>query len=360
MRRAPFGRRDAPVRGVALHPVDHPAHDLDRRRRMGAGRGLRREHDRIRPVIDRGRHIRDLRARRRRRMHHRFQHLGRHDHRLARIAAGADDRLLGDRHLFRRHFDPEVAARHHHGVGGGDDFLDAVERGGFLHLDEHMRPAADQAARLRDVLRALHEGKRDPLHAEPEREAQVRAVLFGERRDRQHDARQVDALAVAEAPALHHLRLQRRIGLGQHLQPQPSVVEQHVVARADGREDLRVRHRGAGGRAGPAAAVQHEAPARLQFDAPALEGADPELRALHVGHDAYRAQGVALQLAQDAVAPRMVLRPAVAEIEAEHIDPGLEQRLDGVCARGRRPERRDDLGPPLAAHHVPSSKVRPE
>ena len=356
--RTPLGRQDAPVRRVALDPVDYPAHDLDRRHRIGAGRGFRRQHHRVGAVIDRRRHIGDLGACGRGRMHHRLQHLGRHDHRLAGVAAGAHDRLLRDRHFLRRHFDAEVAPRHHHGVGRGGDLLDAVERGRLLDLDQDMRAVADQPARFRHVLRALHEGERDPLDAEPEREAQVRAVLVRQRRDRQHDARQVDALAVAQPPAVDHLRLQRGIGPGEHLQPEPPVVEEDVVARADGGEDLRMRHRGAGGAAGPVRAVQHETPARLQLDAPALEGADAQLGALHVRHDAYRAERMALQLAQDAVPPCVVLGPAMAEVEAEDIDARLEQPVDGLRARSRRSERRDDLGPSLAAHRVLPVTVR--
>ena len=325
---------------------------------MGTGRGLRRQHHRVGAVINRRRHVRDFGARGRGRVHHRLQHLRRHDHRLAGVAAGAHDGLLRDRHLLRRHFDAKVAARHHHGVGRGDDVPDAVERGRLLDLDQDMRALADQPARLGHVLRALHERERDPLDAEPEREAQVRAVLVRQRRDRQQHARQVDALAVGERAAVHHLRLQRSGGPGEHLQPETPVVEEDVVARLHGGEDLRVRHRSAGGAAGPVGAIEQEAPARLQYYAAALEGADPELGALHVGHDADGAEGVALQLAEYAVPPCMVLGPAMAEIEAEDVDARLEQPVYGVCARSRRSERRDDLGPALVAHRVLPVSVR--
>ena len=38
-------------------------------------------------------------------------------------ATGADHPLLGARHILRRHFDAEVAARYHEAIGKLDDFL---------------------------------------------------------------------------------------------------------------------------------------------------------------------------------------------------------------------------------------------
>ena len=76
----------------------------------------RRQHDRIGAVIDGGRHVGGLRARRRRRLDHRFQHLRRDDHRLAGHAAGTDQLFLRARHVLGREFDAEIAARHHHRI----------------------------------------------------------------------------------------------------------------------------------------------------------------------------------------------------------------------------------------------------
>jgi hypothetical protein len=49
------------------------------------------------------------------------EHFGRHDHRLAVNATGADDLLLDDRHGLGRQLDAQVTARHHRAVGGAHD-----------------------------------------------------------------------------------------------------------------------------------------------------------------------------------------------------------------------------------------------
>ena len=65
----------------------------------------------------------------------------------------------------------------------------------------------DQLPRLGDVLRPLHEGQPDVVGAMLQREGEVVAVLRGQRRDRQHHVRHVDALAVGQRAARHDLGL---------------------------------------------------------------------------------------------------------------------------------------------------------
>ena len=141
-------------------------------------------------------------------------------------------RFCSARHVLRRHLDAEIAARHHDRVGQLDDLLQPLDRRRLLELDQHRGAPADQPARLGDVLRPLHEGQRDPVDAEIEREAQV---VRGPSRS--------GATAAARRPGtLTPLRSLRRAaghdrGLGEigaaALDPQPqlAVVEQQVGAR---------------------------------------------------------------------------------------------------------------------------------
>jgi hypothetical protein len=46
----------------------------------------------------------------------------------------------------------------------------------------------------------------------------------------------------------------------------------------------------------------------------------------------------------------VILVCAVAEVQAENVDPSLEQGFDLARRRGGRPERGDDLGGALAAN----------
>jgi len=60
--------------------------------------------------------------------------------------------------------------------------------------------------------------------------------------------------------------------------------------------------------------------------------------------DADRPPGVGFDLADLGESGAVLLMRAVAEIEAEDIDPRVEQRAQTLAAGARRPDRRDDLG----------------
>ena len=88
---------------------------------------------------------------------HRFQHLRRHDHRLAGDAAGARHLLLHAGHFLQRHLHAEIAARHHQRVGEVDDFGEPVHRLRLLDLGHHRRAPARDLLGLGDVFRPLDE-----------------------------------------------------------------------------------------------------------------------------------------------------------------------------------------------------------
>src|SRR3546814_7181803 len=69
------------------------------------------------------------------------------------------------------------------------------------------------------------------------------AVLLGDRRDRQDDARQVDALVVAQGAAGDHTGLRMAGGAVLDFQAQLAVVDQQGGSGREGGEDLRMRQR---------------------------------------------------------------------------------------------------------------------
>jgi hypothetical protein len=147
-------------------------------------------------VIDRGRDVGGFGARRDRRADHRFEHLRRDDHGLPLAPALAHDPALDRRHLLRRELDAEVAAGNHHRIGLRDDRIEMLDGGRLFQLRENPRTAPGKRARLVEILGPLHERQRQPLDAQRQRELEIAPVLFGKRRQRQHDIRHVDALAL--------------------------------------------------------------------------------------------------------------------------------------------------------------------
>ena len=146
LRLGALGAQDLQVVRVALHLGGDAVHRGDRLDRVGAGRRLRRQHDRVGALEDGGGDVGDLGAGRHRRGDHRFQHLGRDDHRLAGAAGGAGDLLLDAGHALERHLDAEVAARDHQRVGLFDDRGEALDRLRLLDLGEHAGAAAGDLA----------------------------------------------------------------------------------------------------------------------------------------------------------------------------------------------------------------------
>lgn len=76
----------------------------------------------------------------------------------------------------------------------------------------------------------------------------------------------------------------------------------------------------------------------------------PTLTRWEVGKDGDRPSGLALDAADRGKQLAVVVMRAMAEIAAEHIDTGVEERAQPRQARARRPERGDDLGAALSPH----------
>ena len=98
---------------VGFDGADDAVHDGDGGCRVAADGGFGREHDGVGALVDGGGDVVGFGAGGDEGFDHRFEHVRRDDHRLAVGAGDADDAALGDRHLFGREFDAEIAARDH-------------------------------------------------------------------------------------------------------------------------------------------------------------------------------------------------------------------------------------------------------
>ena len=195
-----FIRHDL-VEAVLLGGLDDPRHRAHGVDRPGADRRLAREHQRVGAVEDGVGGVGGLGARRARVLDHRLEHLGGDDDGLGLAAGELDGALLHERHVLERHLDAEVAAGDHDAVEGRDDALEVVDRLRLLDLgdDGHARAElVHDRVDVGDVVGRAHEGQGDHVDAEAHREAEVLAVLVGQRGHADRDAGQVDALVVAD------------------------------------------------------------------------------------------------------------------------------------------------------------------
>ena len=171
-----------------------------------AGGRFRRQHDRVGAVENGGGDVGDFSAGRHRARDHRFQHLRGDDHRLAGAAAGARHFLLHAGHFFQRHFDAEVAARHHQRVGEIEDVVEPRDGLRLLDLGHHGGAAASELLGFGDILRALDERQRDPIDPGIERGFEVGDILRRQSRERDDGIGQADALAAGNFAADLDLR----------------------------------------------------------------------------------------------------------------------------------------------------------
>ena len=164
---------------------------------------------------------------------HRLQHLRRRDHRLEILRCAADDVLLNRRHLLRRNFDAQIAARHHDSVGSLQNAVEMLDGLRLFELGDDPGFAAvgrNAIAHQAHIFRGAHKRNRDRIHAVLQRELEVLRILFGQRRHAHRNARQVDALVFAQHAAVDDLA--NHVGADHfvHAQLDQSVGEQNARA----------------------------------------------------------------------------------------------------------------------------------
>ncbi len=249
------------------------------------------------------------------------------------------------RHRLGRKLDTQIAARDHRRIGELEDFLDPLHARRLFELDEQRRLAADQRPRLGDVLGALHERQRDPVDMLFEREGQVLAVLFGQRRERHDDVGDVDALAIRNPAADldHCLDPARRDAL--HAQHQLAVVDQQARASLERGEQFGVRQVDTRRVARRLVGVEREGLAVHQFGRTVLEGTDAQLRSLQVDEDRRRAAGFLFERADRGNHLGMAGVVAVAHVDAKGVGARAVQFGDhlGIGAGGAKRRRDADL-----------------
>jgi hypothetical protein len=248
-------------------------------------------------------------------------------------------------------------ARHHDAVGAAHDVEQRrlAHRLRALDLGDEERLAARGAHQLPrhvHVGAALGEGHRQVVGLDLGRGADVLHVLGGERGRGEPAALAVDALVVGEHAAVAHHGMHLLAAHAGDVQHDLAVVEQqhgaghHVVGQllvvqTDARAVAHLR----GG-------VEYEALPLLQADLAFLELADADLGALQVAQDGDGATELARQFLHQRGARLVILRRAVREVEAHHVDARADHALEDGGIGRRRPEGRDDLG---AAEHEPAT-----
>ena len=123
-----------------------------------------------------------------------------------------------------------------------------------------------------------------------------------------------------------------------------AVVEQQHVARFQVARQVFVVEADAIVVAEFALGVEDERLAGNQRDLAVFEFADPDLRALQVGHDGDFTAGLAGRLAHEFGALAVVVGGAVREIEPHHVEPCLNHLQQDFRRTGSRSDGSDNLG----------------
>ncbi len=307
------------------------------------GRRLARQHQRVGAVEDGVRHVRGLGARRTWLDHHRLEHLGRDDDRFPQPASGRDDALLQHRNLVQRHFDAEVAARHHDGVGRRDDLVDVLDRRCALELgDDRNRRAVGRHDRpdRRDVSRPADVARGDVVGALFDGEGDVRGVLL---RDREGELRigQVDSLAGRDRAAVDDPGRDRSAAFGDDLELHQAVVDEDALADPQVVQEVGVVDRQVDARRWLA---QGQALPGAEQPGPAGDLAEPVAWAHEIEQDRNLETARPRHLAHQPDRPAVGLLGAVGEVETQDVGARGEQPAEHALVGGRRSERGYDLG----------------
>ena len=288
VRHAPAARGVGLANGV-FGGLDDAVHHLHRLDGIAPGGRLGGQHHRVRAIQDGVGHVGGLGPGGARIAHHRFQHLGGGDHRLAPLVAGGDQAFLDGGHFFGRHLDPQVAPGHHDAVGRIDDGVDVLQGLGLFDLGDDGRligQGGQVFPHASDVVRMPHEGHGDEIHLFLHSEGRILEILLGDGGHRQRGPWNVDPLVVLQHPPDDHLAAHLRafhLADAQHDQP---IVQEHRLPGADIRREPVM---GGGNDPGVAlhlAGGDGEGRSGFQQGLPFGEASHAHLGALQVQHDA--------------------------------------------------------------------------
>ncbi len=268
-----------------------------------------------------------------------------------------NDLLLQTRELGVPHFDPEVAAGHHHPIACPHHLGQILDR--FRTFDlRHQQPMAARIAQelpsfihVRGIARERHA---EIVHLERRGRADILAILVGERAGGQAAALTVDPLVVAEFAADQDSRANARTLDGEDLQADLPIVQQQHVAGENIRRQFLVRdaHARFGARIDGERRVQREFGAVGQLHLAGLEAVDADFRPLQIAEQAHVPARSTSGRAHQLDPARMVGDRAMREIQAHHIhagahDLGQHRRIIRGGTQGR-----DYLGAPKQGIHA--------
>ena len=325
---------------------------------MLAHAGLTREHHRIRAVEDRVGHIRGLSAAGPGVLHHRLEHLGSHDDRLAGLTAHLDRTLLDDGHLLEGQFHAQVAARDHHAVEGRHNALEVGHGLRLLHLGEDGDPPAHlvhDRVHILDVGGRAHERQEHEVDTDPQRPAQVVLVLVRQRRHADRDTGKVDPLVVADRPTLHHPGAHPRAVDLDHLELDLAVVDQDGVAGVAVTGQALVRRAALGHVPEDVLGRDGELRTVLEHDRPVGETPEADLRALEVGNDPHTRVQLRGRTPHIGVGLGVHGVLAVGHVQAGDIHARLDELPDLLVGGGGRTQGAHDL---RSTHGTNSSQPR--
>ena len=157
------------------------------------------QHHRIRTINRRVGHIGHFCTSRHRAGDHRLHHLRRRDDGFVLKPRGANHAFLQCRDDRVADLDGEIAARHHDGVAGIENFIQRLDRFGALDLgDQHgfTTGFAHEISRVPHVRAGTRERYRQKIALQISRGLNVGDVFFRQRRRGQTTAFAVDAFVV--------------------------------------------------------------------------------------------------------------------------------------------------------------------
>ena len=212
-------------------------------------------------------------------------------------------------------------------------------------------PASDDPETIRKLMFAgadafrinMSHGSQDQKAALVERELDVRAVLLGQRGDRQKHVGDVDALVVGQPPADLDLGLDPVVIGADDLEPHLAVVDEDMGAGLHALEQLGMGKLDPLSAAGRRIPIEDEAVALVEHRLAALEVAHPELGALKVEDDCRRTPEFLLQRADHLDQPRFLPAVAVTHVDAEGVRAREHQLADHPGLARGGPERGEDL-----------------
>ena len=228
----------------------------------------------------------------------------------------------------------------------------------LLDLGHQEGAITDQLTGFDNVFRALHKRQRDPVHAQLQAETQVAAVFLGQRAQLQHRFWNVDAFAVGQLATGDHFGDHRVAVLGGDLQAQAAIVEQQAHARLQCFDDFRVGQVDPINVARGAVKIQAQGLAALQVDLALGKAANAQLRPLQIHEDTDRGIQLLFDFTHPVVTLGVVGVFAVAEVEAEQVDPGLHQLADVVDGFDRGAKGGEDFYFLVGVHLAGFSRIR--